>query len=72
MDSFSWMMEECDYPETIKMEMLDNRYRFRTNGDFLLLFYSSSSPRLILPESIAHPGTYSSLRWGVDSNVWTE
>ena len=55
MDSFSRMMEECDYPETIKMEMLDNRYRFRTNGDFLLLFYSSSSPRLILPESIAPP-----------------
>ena len=72
MDSFRRMMEECDYPETIRMEMLDNRYRFRTNGDFLLLFYSSSSPRLILPESIVHSGTYSSLRWGVDSNVWTE
>ena len=66
------MMEECDYPETIKMEMLDTRYRFRTNGDILLLIYSSTSPSLILPESIVHSGTYSCLRWGVDSNVWTE
>ena len=59
-DSFSKMMEECDYPETIKMEILDDCYRFRTNGDFLLLFYCSTSPRLILPDTIAHSGKHSS------------
>ena len=38
-DSFRSMKEKFGYPDSIKMCPLGDRYRFRPNGDFMLLFY---------------------------------
>lgn len=35
--SFNKMVKEFGFPETIKMEFLDNRYRYRPNGDIMII-----------------------------------
>lgn len=36
---FYQMVEEFDYPSMIRMEFLDDDYRYRTNGDAMILIY---------------------------------
>ena len=43
-----------EYPDSIKMCPLGDRYRFRPNGDFMLLFYCDRANGLYLPESFTH------------------
>lgn len=37
--SFNKMVKEFGFPETIKMEFLDNRYRYRPNGDIMIIIH---------------------------------
>ena len=37
--AFNEMVEKFDYPENIKMEILDNCYKYRSSGNFMLLIY---------------------------------
>lgn len=36
---FYQMIEEFDYPSTIRMEFLDDAYRYRTNGNTMIIIY---------------------------------
>lgn len=36
---FYQMVEEFDYPSTIRVEFLDDVYRYRTNGDAMIIIY---------------------------------
>ena len=53
-DSFRNMKEKFGYPDSIKMCPLGDRYRFRPNGDFMLLFYCDRANGLYLPETVTH------------------
>ncbi len=37
--SFDKMIKEFEFPKTIKMKFLDNRYRYRTSGDIMIIIY---------------------------------
>jgi hypothetical protein len=52
--TFASMKEKFGYPDSIKMCPLGDRYRFRPNGDFMLLFYCDRAKGLYLPESFTH------------------
>lgn len=42
-DGFYRMVNMFHYPETMKMEFLDDKYRFRINGDHMIAIYCDSS-----------------------------
>lgn len=42
-DAFCTMVEKYQYPETIKMQFLDDRYRYRPNGDYMIIIYYDNS-----------------------------
>lgn len=42
-DTFHEFVKRFGYPETLKMEFLDDRYRFRPNGDLMLMIYCDPS-----------------------------
>lgn len=42
-DSFMKMTSEYGYPSTVKIDFLDDSYRFRPNGNFMILIYSDCS-----------------------------
>lgn len=42
-DSFCEMVNRFHYPETMKLQFLDNKYRFRTNGSHMIVIYCDSS-----------------------------
>lgn len=39
-DGFFHMKEEFDFPESIKLEFLDDSYRYRPNGDAMIVIYN--------------------------------
>ena len=49
-----FMKEKPGFPDFIKMCPLGDRYRFRPNGDFMLLFYCDRAKGLYLPETVTH------------------
>lgn len=49
-DTRNYMKNCFGYPEEMKMLFLDDRYRFRPNGDYMFVAFFDS-PRVILPES---------------------
>ena len=53
-DSFRNMKEKFGYPDSIKMCPLGDRYRFRPNVDFMLLFYCNRAKGLYLPEIVTN------------------
>ena len=44
--SFNKMVKEFGFPETIKMEFLDNRYRYRPNGDIMIIIHCEALNRI--------------------------
>lgn len=42
-DAFLEMIQEFQYPDSIKMQFLDDCYRFRPNGHFMILIYHDVS-----------------------------
>ena len=38
-ESFNHMLKEFNYPSNVKLKFLDNKYRYRSNGDFMILIY---------------------------------
>lgn len=38
-ESFNDMLKEFNYPSNVKLEFLDDKYRYRPNGDFMILIY---------------------------------
>lgn len=42
-DKFYEMIKTFDYPKTLKLQFLDEVYRFRRNGDYMILIYFDSS-----------------------------
>lgn len=42
-DSFYRMVNTFHYPETMKLQFLDDKYRFRPNGDYMIVIYCDSS-----------------------------
>ena len=42
-DNFHELVERFGYPETMKVEILDDRYRYRPNGDIMLMIYCDPS-----------------------------
>lgn len=42
MRSFEQLKENFQYPETIQLKFLDDKYRYRTNGDYMVMVYDSS------------------------------
>ena len=53
-DSFRNMKAKFGYPDSIKMCPLGDRYRFRPNGDFMLLFYCDRAKGLYLPGTVTN------------------
>lgn len=41
--SFDEMVKKFHYPDTIKMQVLDDKYRFRQNGDCMIIIYCDVS-----------------------------
>lgn len=46
LECFAKMVKEFNYPDTIKMEFLDDAYRYRSNGDAMLVI---SNGGILLP-----------------------
>lgn len=42
-NAFIEMVHEFHYPDSIKMQFLDDSYRFRPNGDFMIIIYYDAS-----------------------------
>lgn len=42
-DAFHRMAEKFHYPDNLKMQFWDDKYRYRPNGDHMLVFYYDSS-----------------------------
>lgn len=42
-ESFCRMVDMFNYPQTIKLEFLDDKFRFRPNGDYMIVIYCDSS-----------------------------
>nr|WP_297708952.1 HNH endonuclease [uncultured Butyrivibrio sp.] len=42
-ENFYRMINKFNYPETIKLQFLDDRYRYRPNGDCMIMIYSDVS-----------------------------
>lgn len=38
-NSFNNMLKEFNYPSNVKLKFLDNKYHYRSNGDFMILIY---------------------------------
>lgn len=38
-ESFNDMMKEFNYPSNVKLKFLDDKYRYRPSGDFMILIY---------------------------------
>ena len=49
-DSFYQMVEKFGYPNTIKMDFLSDRYRFRPNGDHMIIIYHDDSEEEFDPD----------------------
>ena len=48
-DSFYRMVKTFHYPETIQLQFLDDKYRFRPNGDHMIVIYYDSSQEKFNP-----------------------
>ncbi len=48
-DNFYQMVKKFNYPDTITLQFLNEKYRFRVNGDYMILIYCNSSQENINP-----------------------
>ena len=48
-NAFNDLVTEYHYPGSIKMQFLDDSYRFRTNGDYMIIIYWDSSQEEFTP-----------------------
>ena len=42
-DTFSQMLRQFGFPDTIRLQYLDNKYHFRENGEYMILIYCETS-----------------------------
>lgn len=49
-ESFYKMVERFDYPDTVKLQFLDDIYRFRSNGDCMIVIYCDLAEEPFNPE----------------------
>ncbi len=42
-DSFNKMINMYNYPKTIRFEFLDDKYRYRSNGDYMVIIYCDTT-----------------------------
>lgn len=42
-DTFSQMLRQFGFPDTIRLQYLDNKYHFRENGEYMILIYCEIS-----------------------------
>ena len=42
-DAFSQMLKQFEFPDTIHLQYLDNKYHFRQNGEYMILIYCEAS-----------------------------
>lgn len=42
-DTFSQMLKQFEFPDTIHLQFLDNKYHFRQNGEYMILIYCEAS-----------------------------
>lgn len=43
LSSFEDLLEKYKFPKTIKLDFLDDKYRYRSNGDYMIVIYNDDS-----------------------------
>ncbi len=51
-DRFTQMVNTLSYPNTIRMQFLDDTYRFRSNGNYMIVIYADKLKTVLAPNNL--------------------